>query len=573
MKNKVEYPDPIRIREHTVLLTDDWFFSFEGKNWRPINVPFCPESELSGIGYRDFIPVCRYKKTVSLSRVKDRRAMLHFGAVDYRAAVFVNGIYAGSHTGGYTPFAFDITDFIAEGENRIEVAVYDGETGVAASGKQSRKRESYGCFYTRVTGIWQPVWLEYVPENRIENVFFTPLENAVEARLRVNGRGRYRMEVTFDGAPVGVAEGEIAYERRVVIPLSETHLWSVRKGNLYDVRILYGDDELFSYFGLRTVRYEGEKFLLNGEPLFQRLVLDQGYYPDGVYTPKDLAAMRRDIALSQELGFNGARLHEKVFDPRFLYLCDEAGYMVWGEFAGWGVDYSDLGNAGQVLAEWAETLERDFNHPSIVTWCPLNEVWGGLNDAEKRRDVRFVDTVYEFTKKFDCTRPCVDASGGHHGSATDLFDFHCYEDYPALKTYLDALRRDSVLNVGLLYGADGAKYRKGQPVNISECGGWGFFPMAHLQYNSSVNEHEMKCRDDWGYGCGESDGDAFALRYKNLVELISSYPQISGFCYTQLYDVEQEQNGFYRFDRSDKLNENQKRIIRAANALTAAVEK
>ena len=545
-----------------------WLFSFDNCEWQPIFVPFCPESVLSGIGYTGFIRQCFYKKSFTVQDIAER-VILHFGAVDYRTVLYVNGKYVGMHVGGFTPFAFDITDFLnASGENELFLTVYDNEYLQAATGKQSYKEKSFGCFYTRTTGIWQPVWLEYVPKNHIKQVFCYPdiHEVGVNIDLSVVCEGKYKIEILFGENLVGKAEGEIAYRKNIFIPLTEKHLWGLGEGNLYDVKITYEQDRVETYFGLREVKYEGYKFLLNGEETYQKLVLDQGYYPEGIFTAPNAEAMQKDIDLALRLGFNGARLHQKVFDPRFLYLCDKKGYMVWGEFPSWGVDYSDTKCLGQFLSEWEEAVVRDFNHPSIITWCPLNEVWGAWDDPRKTRDVKCVDAIYSFTKMIDSTRPVVDVSGGHHGKDTDLFDFHCYEPINKLKEYLDRIQKEDIVEIPLLdCEGERSSYRKGVPLNFSECGGISFgFAGADIE-NKTVNEGAVQSEDAWGYGKGETDGDAFIKRYQELIDLIYDYDKLSGFCYTQLYDIEQEQNGFYYYDRTDKLTEKQKDLIREIN--------
>ena len=557
-------PNPIFSRKETTIINDGWLFSFDNASWRPINVPYCPESKLSGIGCTDFIPVCYYKKRFNFYKA-DKNVRLHFGAVDYRAWVYLNGIYLGEHIGGYTPFSFDITKQLIDGENEIFMVVRDDELGKACSGKQSQKRQSYGCFYTRTTGIWQSVWLEQVPQKYIREFYFYPdvKNTSVKVDLLTSTSGKYDVEVSFNGYMVGRKQGKIDYRKTIKIPLSEKHLWTLGEGNLYDVKIRFEEDEVMSYFGLREVGYKGYDFILNGERCYQKLVLDQGYTPDGIYT-QSIEEMQKDIERGLELGFNGARLHQKVFDPQFLYLCDKAGYMVWGEYASWGIDYSTLDSAGQFLSEWQETMKRDFNHPSIVTWCPLNEAWGDWTDAKKKRDERFVNIVYQFTKEFDKTRPCVDVSGGHHGKKTDLYDFHCYEQLSDLKKYLDKFENEDILDVPLLYcKGERKKYQKGVPVNLSECGG---FSLSDKESSvDTVNEGAVQSEDAWGYGKGETDANAFIKRYEDLIALLCEYKKNSGFCYTQLYDIEQEQNGFYYYDRRDKLTEDQKKRIRSMN--------
>lgn len=560
-ENMCTFPNPVKRRTNYTIINDGWEFSLDGKNWQSIQVPYCPQSKLSGIGYTDSIRRCFYRKTFSCERNSDR-VMLHFGAVDHKTVVTLNGEYVGMHTGGFTPFEFDITPWLREDRNEIELTVYDENENIAF-GKQSYKDKSFGCFYTRTTGIWQSVWLEYIPKDYIREFYFYPdIENcAVDVKLLTAGCGQYEITVLFEGKIVGSVTGDVDYKTKVRIPLSEKHLWDIGQGNLYDVVLKFEQDEVHSYFGLRKVEYQGYKFLLNGKEVFQKLVLDQGYYPDGLYTAPSDKDMTRDLELGMRMGFNGVRLHQKVFEPKYLYFCDKAGYMVWGEFPSWGIDYSNLDGLGQFLSEWQEVLKRDFNHPSIVHWCPLNEIWGDWTDPKKKPDIRFVDMVYEFTKSFDDTRPCVDVSGGFHGKKTDLYDFHCYESTEQIKVYLERLEKDSVLEVPLLSQKGlSTDYCEGQPVNISEYGG-----IALDGGQNSIctcNEGAVQSEEDWGYGKGEADADSFVERYCELTELLMGYKKLSGYCYTQLYDIEQEVNGFYYYDRSDKLTEEQKDRIK-----------
>ena len=568
MRDILHYPNPLKRRRNTVLLNDGFSFSFDGEAWQPIRVPYCPESRLSGIGYTDFIPCCYYRKSFRTEKT-DGRIFLHFGAVDYMTTVYVIDKYVGMHIGGYTPFHFDITEYTRGGEeNTLFVIVRDDALKNTARGKQSYKKNSFGCFYTRTSGIWQSVWLEYLPADYIREFYFYPRIDtpAVGIHLVVSGRGRYDIEVRYRGRPMGAASGYIAFDDTIGIPLAEKHLWDVGHGALYDVVLRFNDDEVHSYFGLREVRYEGLDFLLNGRKVYQRFVLDQGYNPDGIYTAASPDDMARDIRLSTELGFNGSRLHQKVFEPQFLYLCDRAGYMVWGEFPSWGIDFSDNKRVGQFLSEWGEVLRRDFNHPSIVTWCPLNEVWGAWDNPDKRGDVRFAQSVYQYTKIYDTTRPCVDVSGGWHGDSTDLFDFHSYEEPDVLVRYFSALDEHDVLDVPLLYGDErDIRYRPGQPVQISECGGFAFDRAAEADSVPCINRGAVMTGESWGYGKSEQEGERFVTRYETLMRTVLSCRKLSGFCYTQLYDVEQEVNGFYTYDRRDKLTPAEKARIRAVN--------
>lgn len=569
-----EYPNPQFERKNWISLNGEWDFQIKSPKLlkkTKINVPFCPESKASGVKYTDFINTCEYSRNFLVDSTKGECVVLHFGAVYYEAIVSVNGKTVGKHCGGYTPFSFDITKFVREGENELVVQVFSDLTANQPSGKQSRKSHSYGCFYTRTTGIWQPVWLEYVPENHISYVKYYPdiQTSSVNVELGVCDEGMVTIDVFYEGKQVGRVNDYVKIKGVYSIKLSEKHLWEQGYGRLYDVKITYEQDEVRSYFGLREVKYEGTKFLLNGTSVFQSFVLDQGYYPNGVYTPANDEERLRDIHNAIDLGFNGSRLHQKVFEPRYLYLCDKLGYMVWGEFASWGIRYSDIDALGEFIGEWSEVVQRDFNHPSIISWCPLNEAWRDLEDGRKTRDIRFIDCVYQVTKILDCTRPCIDVSGGHHGHATDLYDFHCYESYERLKGYLEDLSNNGKLRVPLLYDKDEKNlfYVKGQPVNVSECGGIQLAKDKKLSNVASINMCAVESTGSWGYGDGVSDEDSFVERYKNLVELIQSYQEISGFCYTQLYDIEQEENGFFTYDRKCKLSPDSIRLIAGYNQI------
>lgn len=568
-------------REKWIDLNGEWSLKFNGNgaehNYKII-VPYCPESEFSGVAYKDFIKECVYERTFSApSFCEDERVILHFGAVDHEAKVYVNGSYVGRHIGGYTPFSFDVTDYLVSGENHLKVKVYDDVSDNILSGKQSEKPYSFGCFYTRCTGIWQTVWLEVVKKVRILNVKYYPNvdDQSVDVEIRTSDSGNINIVVSFGGKVVGECCGTIEREERFRISLKEKHLWDEGQGNLYDVKIKFDKDEVDSYFGMRSVGYADKKFLLNGRSVFQRLVLDQGYYPGGVYTPKDPSDFALDIERALRLGFNGIRLHQKVFDPEYLYYCDKMGVMVWGEFPSWGIRYSDLCALGQFTKEWTETVERDFNHPSVITWCPLNEVWDDIKDNRSPRDVRFVDAVYTLTKEIDTTRPCVDVSGGHHGHKTDLYDFHCYGEYDELKKILKELCEENELHVPMLYNEKETelRYDGNLPVHISEFGGKRFGNGSSVDGKAvSTCNNVVTATDDWGYGESLKDEKQFADRYEEIVKLLLSCKNLCGFCYTQLYDIEQEQNGLYTYDRNSKFKADTLGRMEKCNLTTASVE-
>ncbi len=562
---RAEHPNPQFMRNNFQSLNGKWKFTMQrdGEKYEKlIEVPFCPESEKSGCGLDGFIRECEYERPFTISELSEKeRLFLHFGAVDYEAIVYINGVKAGKHRGGYTPFGVDITEFVKIGENQLRVVVYDDTDANQPSGKQCEKLKPYRCFYTRTTGIWQTVYLERTPVEYIRSVKFYPniSDTAVGVEVCAEGEGKVEIEVYFDGETVGSTQFYLKYKRRVEIPLSKRKLWALGKGNLYDVKIKYGSDEVTSYFGLREVKYDGYKFLLNGESVFQRLVLDQGYYPEGQYTAVCESQFKEDILKAIELGFNGARLHQKVFEPRYLYHCDKLGFMVWGEFPSWGTKYEHLEGIGDFIGEWVATIERDFNHPSIITWCPLNETWYNFYDDRKIRDVRFIDSVYQVTKAVDSTRPCVDVSGGYHGHNTDLFDVHCYNDPVRLKAHLDALDERGEITTDQTFApawtGENIPYG-GQPVNVSEYGGTAFVTS-----------------DDNGWGYRQiSTESKFIDDYVTLTSILLRSKKLSGFCYTQLYDIEQEQNGLLTASRNHKFSKESRDRIRACNSSKASIE-
>ncbi len=565
---RTEHPNPQFERKSYECLNGVWEFekgeydeSVQSRRLASeIEVPFCPESKLSGIGDTDLFTDCIYARDIEVSAEDLKgRLFLHFGAADRVATVYVNGKKAGTHEGGYTAFSVEITPYVKTGKNRIAVSIHDDVRENYPSGKQVKEALPHGCFYTRVTGIWQTVWLEHTPEEYVKSVKFYPdAENCrVKTELITEGKGHTEISVYYEGRRVGYAEGDGYYRQNFEIELSEKRLWEPGHGRLYDVKIKFGNDEVGSYFGLRDVRYDGKKFLLNGKSVFQRLVLDQGYYGAGHYTAPDTETMKKDIRLGLSLGFNGARLHQKVFEQRFLYECDRAGYMAWGEYPSWGVRCEDIDALGAFIEEWRETVEQYFNHPAIITWCPLNETWENLEDKGKVRDIRFPEILYSVTKLLDCTRPCVDVSGGYHGRYTDLFDFHCYHTPEEISRYIEALEEKNELVMDTLYGADpekGTLYNGEAPTNASEYGGVAYV-----------------ADGGWGYRTKTTEED-FVNDYVAMTKQFLDCGKISGFCYTQLYDVEQEQNGLFTYDRKSKLSEDAMRKIADCNRQTAKIE-
>ncbi len=562
-----EHPFPQMERNNWLNLNGEWQFEFDfgrsGKDRQlylekslkdKIIVPFCPESELSGVNYKDFIPAVWYKRNLVITKEQlSGRVLLHFGAVDYKAYVYINGTEAGTHQGGYASFQLDITPYVVDGNNDITVlAEDDTRSGLQPTGKQSKRYYSYGCDYTRTTGIWQTVWVEFVPDNYIRTVRYYP--NITEGQLTmtgtVTGTGTLTAAAYYEGRKCGEVSTRTEYGNfSAILALDEVHLWGIGEGNLYDLELTFEQDKVKSYFGLREITMDGMKCILNGKSIFQRLVLDQGFYPDGIYTAPSEEALLQDIRLSMDMGFNGARLHEKVFEARYLYHCDKLGYLVWGEHANWGLDLSNSGSLLSFLPEWLEILERDFNHPSIIGWCPFNETWD--YDGRKQND-EIIRIVYQTTKHFDITRPCIDTSGNFH-VMTDIFDLHNYDqDVELFKSHYEDFKTGSDPVDSLNHRQH---YKKGLPVFISEYGG--------IKWDVEGSSNS------WGYGEAPKTQEEFLARYEGLTTALLDHPNIFAFCYTQLYDVEQEKNGLYTYDRVAKFDPG---VIKAINSKKAAIE-
>ncbi len=576
-----EHPRPQFVRESWQNLNGEWEFyrdfSASGRDRKvyeeerfpeKITVPFCPESALSGIGFKDFMPSVWYGKNIDISKEQlTGRVLLHFGACDYQTFVYVNAQEVGNHLGGYASFEFDITDFLHEGNNRIVVcALDDVRTHFQPRGKQSKRYYSHGCDYSRTTGIWQTVWLEFVPETYIRNVLVnaTDLGGAVTLEVKLNQYVRnatFKVSVSYKGQPVlDTTDTLSGTVNTVLLRLENPKIWNPGAPELYDVEysLLCGEtvvDSVKSYFGIRRIDIDGTRVLINGKSVFQRLILDQGFYPDGIYTAPSDDALAQDIEMSMALGFNGARLHQKVFEERFLYHADRLGYLVWGEYPDSGLDETDTEALHMMLPEWLECVERDRNHPSIIGWCPHNETHQGKLSTN-------ISVVYDATKAVDSTRPVIDTSGYNHTKATDIYDIHEYQqDAACLRDTIEKYRHE---NYSPKHLKNNQTYDGKSPFLVSEFGGIKWYPESQKQENDS--------RTSWGYGDAPQTPEEFLERYAALTDVMLSCDGIMGFCYTQLTDVEQEQNGLYFYDRTKKFSDEIYRAIKQANVKKAAIE-
>ena len=583
-----EYPRPQLVREQWMNLNGEWEFEIDHGNSgkqrklyeadrleRTIVVPFCPESRLSGVECKEFMASVWYKRSFAIpSDWYSKRVLLHFGAVDYHTEVWVNGVSAGTHKGGYSSFTFDITGLLKAGENTLIVNAQDDvRSGLQPRGKQSSEYYSHACDYTRTTGIWQTVWLECVPKSYISSLKYNPdPENEalhIEATFDGNVSGHsLKAETRFGTKSTGSAEAEITGGRvNLTVKLSEIYLWGLGEPNLYDIELSLMNaaecvDKAAGYFGLRSVSLTDNAICINGMPVFQRLVLDQGFYPEGIYTAPTDDALREDIEISMGLGFNGARMHQKMFEQRYIYWADKLGYLIWGEHANWGLDITTPMGIERFLPEWMETMERDFNSPALIGWCPFNETWdkdytlpvnGGWNPKGIRQDDEVLRIVYNVTKAIDKTRPVIDTSGNYH-VVTDIFDIHDYEQ----DTAIFAAKFEAMKNGGEVYVTFPQRQKYGgQPYFVSEYGGIWWNP-------------EQKDDRAWGYGNRPASEEEFLKRYEGLTNALLDNPKICALCYTQLYDVEQEVNGLYTYDRKPKFDPS---VIKKINSRKAAIEK
>ncbi|EFH82124.1 glycoside hydrolase family 2 protein [Ktedonobacter racemifer] len=585
-----EYPRPQFVRSEWLNLNGEWQFEIDagdsglerGLVQRELQdrilVPFCPESELSGIGNTDFMPAVWYRRTVTIpSSWGEQRVLLHFQAVDYDTTVWVNGTEVARHRGGFTPFSCEIPSGLAGSDVTIVVRARDTAQPPQPRGKQSQRYENHSCLYTRTTGIWQTVWLEPVPTVSLKRPRITPdvahgCFNLTQPLSALGTGLTLRVRLKDDAGEICTVSvpADRDFSPKVTLPIPEErrHYWSTQSPYLYDLEIelLNGEtavDSATSYAGLRSVTIDGKAVKINGQTVFQRLVLDQGYYPDGIMTAPSDEALVHDIKLGLQAGFNGARLHQKVFEERFLYHADRLGYLVWGEFPDWGCggygredDHQQPG--ATYVTQWLEAIERDYSHPSIVGWCPLNETWQVLTDRTTVLD-DVTRAMFLATKAMDSTRPVLDTSGySHRVPETDIYDSHDYEQDPVKfaanhagtgenKPFINR-HREQVISV---------PYRN-QPYFVSEFGG--------IWWNPEVEPG----KDSWGYGAAPRSLDEFYDRFKGLCDVLLDDAAMFGYCYTQLTDVYQEQNGIYTFDRKEKFDIER---IRDVQTRIAAIEK
>ena len=574
-----EHPRPDFLRDTFFNLNGQWQFAFDdadeglGQQWylpghsleKEITVPFAYQTKLSGLGPTDEIhPVLWYRRPFAVpEEMANQRILLHFGAVDFEAQVYVNGQMAGAHRGGYTPFCLDITRFLQKGENDLCLRVQDDPDCTQPRGKQYWRQGLMGCWYTPVSGIWQTVYLEAVGEIALERAHITPDFD----------RHMCTVDLELDRMPAEAVEVEVALShegrpvrslrmttpsRRTAIPidlvvqgeLEPLHVWTPDRPALYDVDVYIRRegkvlDHVRTYFGLRKVEVREGKVYLNNCPLYQRLVLDQGYWPDSLITPPSDEAIQADIRHTLAFGYNGARKHQKLEDPRYYYWADKMGLLVWGELPSpYEFDADAVNNLYETLSGF---IRRDYNHPSIIAWVPLNESWGVRQIYTDRRQQALARLLYHTAKALDGTR-MVSVNDGWEQVETDICALHDYAAEGAvLKSHFAS--RETVERHACDWRpcyAQGVVPTGKEAFLVTEYGGIAFSTIG-LQGDAGGME-------SWGYHDKVTSEEAFFARFQSVTDAIRAIPYCQGYCYTQLTDVMQEVNGLLTPDRKPKVD-------------------
>jgi beta-galactosidase/beta-glucuronidase len=565
-----EHPRPDFYRPQWQNLNGVWEFEFHGvyplgdpdmtrypKFSREIRVPFPYQSKLSGIGHPGIFPCVWYRRYFDIPDTwEQQRVILHFGAVDYQAWVWLNDRLLGTHRGGHVPFSFDITEALRSKENELVVKVFD-----PLDLDQPRGKQSWGdptvCWYTQTTGIWQTVWLEAVPEDHLQSCCILPDldDGSVTIFVRPSAPCPHltiQAEALYDGKTVGKIRRQAAYPlTQARITLEGVLPWTPETPNLYDLKLFLLEDETVvdmvdTYFGMRQVSLSRESAILNNTPYYQRLVLDQGFWSDGLYTAPTDAALKADIEWAKKMGFNGCRKHMKVEDPRFLYWADKLGFLVWGEFPA-NYEHSLSGEA-KFLPEWQAAMERDINHPCIIAWTPFNESWGIKDVRSNPETQRWLKDVVRMTRLIDPTRLVIDNDGWEHVES-DIYGYHDYTPGEALvKNCRDLLARARQEG-----DAGSAKPNSGREMMV-EGGNMPTMPIMNTEFGGIGFVVGEAHTDAWGYVDLPETTEAFRQRYEATFDAIFRLSELCGYVYTQLTDVEQEINGLLTAEREPKFD-------------------
>ncbi len=563
---RTELPNPGFARENWKTLNGTWEFAFDPEDrFQPLGiekvpfdktiaVPFCYESELSGIHTDSPSRSVWYRREVTVTEQELTGAvLLHFGAVDHVARVWINGAYVGCHEGGFTSFEFEVSQYLKPGVNTLVVKAEDSYSQELPRGKQMWAREPRACFYRNTTGIWQSVWLEFTGRDYITDIRITPdldqnraffeirtVNEDVPAQIMLT----IRKEAQVLGTMTVDAGGRrtccsFGFRENGVNSVFDLY-WTPEFPNLLDVEVkLVRDgqtlDTVNTYFGMRKIHVCGERIFLNNSLLYQRLVLDQGYWSEGLMTAPSDEAIRKDVELTKAMGFNGARKHQKIEDPRYYYWADKLGLLVWGEMPS-NYDFTPEGQR-MFLSEMQAFVKRDYNHPCIISWIPFNESWGVHQIVGDPMQKAFVKAGYYLLKSVDNTRLVGSNDGWEQLELTDFCGIHDYDitpdNFASRYADIEETMRGSV-NFKPVY-ARGESYNGG-PIMITEMGG-------------------VKLKNDggWGYNKDMDSADSMVGYLRGIMQAIRSHGRVRGFCYTQLTDVQQETNGLLDGERVPKV--------------------
>ncbi len=577
-----DYPRPQFVRKEWENLNGEWNFIFddndEGETREyfkkfplsgKIIVPFTYETKLSEIEDDTVHYIVWYNKKINIRKeqIENKKIILNFEGSDYKTKIWINGNYIGENIGAYSRFSLDIEKYVIEGKNDITIKVEDSLSKDQPRGKQRYRKESWKCWYIQTTGIWKTIWIEWVYKKYLKGVKIISKTDKVILEVETNlleqdiEKQKYYIEteISFNGQILNKIK-KMIFNNYEKIELNivkagikhDIQKWSVNSPNLYDITYkLYCEDKVLdtvnSYFGIRDIAIKGNRIFLNNEELYLKFILDQGYWKESHLTPPNEESLIKDIESVLGFGYNGIRKHQKVEDERFLYWCDVKGVLVWGEMANcYNFDDNSLQN---FTNEWIRVVKQNYNHPSIITWVPINESWGIPEVSICEKEQNFANSLYYLTKSMDNTRPVISNDGWEH-TISDIITIHDYKQEDEL-LYQEYTYKDmKILNNLREYNgkhklfAKGYKY-EGQPVIISEyCG---------IAINS---------KEGWGYGKQVKDKKELIERFTKLTNAIKKIPYISGYCYTQLTDVQQEINGLMDEKRRYKVEPS---IIRNIN--------
>lgn len=579
------YPRPQFIRNEWENLNGEWNFAFDDKNIgekdnyftnfpikNKINVPFTYETELSGINDQTIHNIVWYNRKISItdSQILDRKVILHFEGCDYLTKIWINGKYVGKNEGGYTRFSFEINKYLVLGVNEITVKVEDSLSKSQPRGKQRYKKESWECWYIQTTGIWKTVWMEFVANEYISYVKNTPdydnnkiqlvIETSIPEMDYTTNDFSFEFLISFNSnliqnKRIKLTENSQKFETNIEAQNDKVKYWSVENPNLYNIeyRLFKNDkliDNVYSYFGVRKVSVNGNNIFLNDKKLYQKLILDQGYWKKSHLTPPDEMSIIKDIDYVMNFGFNGIRKHQKIEDERFLYWCDVKGVLVWCEMPSF-YEYNDK-SVEQFTEQWIKALKQNYNHPSIITWVPFNESWGVYGVKDNVEQQNFINSLYYLTKSIDNTRLVITNDGWEH-TISDIVTIHDYKQDSKELENLYITHKDKILQENEKFKinhsifANNYKY-KGQPVIMSEYGG--------IALNSDRG---------WGYGKQVENEIKFIERFEKLTTALKNIPYLSGYCYTQLNDVQQEINGLIDENRNTKFSDSVNQKINEIN--------